>query len=143
MVSNFMVHTHPSIFLLLPRAKPLPGVVAAVPWDALHPWDAPLPCPIPRSPSPHHHCPAVGHPPSPGSRAGSARPLSPLCLTSVLGSWEEAGSQDLVAEVGISVGLREAASKQVHLRCQQGRGWMFKKGGVAVGSRGRFQSTRL
>lgn len=48
--------------------------------------------------SPYHH-PAVGHPLSPSRRAGSAQPLSSLCLTLVLGTWEEAGSQD--------AGLRE------------------------------------
>lgn len=37
-----------------------------------------------------------------------------------------------MADVGMSVGLREAAPKQVHLRQQQGRGWMFKTGSVAI-----------
>jgi len=94
----------------------------------------PLPCHIPRSPSSPRHRAAVGHPPSPSSGAGNARPLSPPCLASALGNWEEAGGQDLVADVGISVGLREAVLKQVHLRWQQGRGWMFETGSIAVDS---------
>lgn len=138
-VSNFVVHTHPSTFLFLPRAKPSPGVVAAgcFPMGCLAPPGCPFALPHPQEPftSPPSPCRGASSlPKRRGWKCLPALPPPPPCLISVLGTWEEAWSQDSVADGGISVGLREAAPKQVHLRWQQGRGWMFKTGSVAIDS---------
>lgn len=92
-VVNFLVHTHPNTWFL-PWAMPSPGVLDVFLWDALCTPGCPFPLSCHQEPftSPLLTCCRASS--LPGQQSGSACLLSPPCLTLLLGTWEEAVSQD-------------------------------------------------
>lgn len=72
----------------------------------------------------------------PYPQAGGLEVLSrsPLCASPWFWAPGKKLGARMLAYVRISVDLREAALKQVHLRWQQGTEWMLKIGSVATDS---------